>query len=736
MRLVELYASTHLSVEECFEASQVDHPEDLALQGALRQLRLLPRFQCVVSDQALSTLLAIKDPRLQALFASALMRLSRTQGSYLGTAQSLRRFLLHLKRDALPFEFQALWDMALADPGDSYAFQRILETCVRNGPRESPRLANWFLSLGYSLALEGRLHWLETYRPSLDPHLSRMDQEFIRRGHDVNVYINHIESHRVPEAMAMERRVGQGLTPLMREGYAIYQMKLRALMDPHEPPAVSPGAPLAMQYGAHLCKIMQALMAGKVDKAAVLLTEPWTGFQVNFLALTTLLAKADVERARTIAAVISPGSHEPFRRVLKARALWLCGETAFSQTEYEEALQAASDHGSLSGALFQARLCGLEGSGHLRRATDARDFSPRPLDTGPPLWGSSSDPLRSQSWAHLLRGGSSPLPPAVEESALTPGLRRQVEAFARTGDGILLEGETGTGKSHLARHIHERSGGGEFLTVSCAGLQGDLLSSELFGHVRGAFTGAVAARKGLFEEAGDGTVLLEDLQDAPLPVQAALLKVLEAREVRPVGSSRSSKIRCRINATTTKPLALLVSEGLFREDLRHRLERFVLRLPPLRERRKEIRSLVRRILADIGLEDLPVSEEQMRAWQAAAWKGNLRELRNTLEQWGAFASGVVADAREPIPAVPAGGHPGFEEASHRLSAGRPAQVSRRTLMLELLRRRGPLSPKNLSKALEVTVPTVLSDLKALKARGLAIKREHSHLYEAGGVESP
>ena len=201
---------------------------------------------------------------------------------------------------------------------------------------------------------------------------------------------------------------------------------------------------------------------------------------------------------------------------------------------------------------------------------------------------------------------------------------------------VLIEGETGTGKDALCEAIHLASTrtAGPLIVVDCGAVPPNLFESELFGHERGAFTGADRARAGAFEEADGGTLFLDEIGELPLPLQPKLLRVLEAREVRRIGSAQPRKINVRVVAATNRDLREEVNRGSFRQDLYFRLEVMRLRVPPLRERPDDIPVLVEhfRTLAKPGDAAPPFSEETLRSFVAHPWPGNVRELRNAVER--------------------------------------------------------------------------------------------------------
>ena len=210
---------------------------------------------------------------------------------------------------------------------------------------------------------------------------------------------------------------------------------------------------------------------------------------------------------------------------------------------------------------------------------------------------------------------------------------------------VLIRGETGTGKERIARAIHagSRSAGEPFIAVNCTALTDTLLESELFGHVRGAFTGAVANHRGRFELAGEGTILLDEIGDTSPAFQAKLLRVLEEREFYPVGGEQSRRSEARVMAATNRPLDDLVREGRFREDLYFRLKVVEIRVPPLRERRDDIPLLAIHLLArishDLHRDVRLIAPEAMTRLVAYDWPGNVRELENTLTRAVVLARG-------------------------------------------------------------------------------------------------
>ena len=238
-----------------------------------------------------------------------------------------------------------------------------------------------------------------------------------------------------------------------------------------------------------------------------------------------------------------------------------------------------------------------------------------------------------------------------------------VQAVAPNQTTVLIAGETGTGKEIIARAIHEFSprSNRSLVSVNCAAIPTGLLESELFGHERGAFTGAVNSHVGRFSLADRGTLFLDEIGDLPLELQPKLLRVLQEKEFEPVGSSRTKRIDVRIVAATNQNLKHLVEDGEFREDLYYRLNVFPVYLPPLRERKSDIPELVehyvRHFAASMNKSIHSIPEKTMRSMVNHPWPGNVRELQNyvargvILSDLGVFQPGVLESDPTPAPEI-------------------------------------------------------------------------------------
>ncbi len=296
----------------------------------------------------------------------------------------------------------------------------------------------------------------------------------------------------------------------------------------------------------------------------------------------------------------------------------------------------------------------------VRRALTERHMSESPADGGPPIVDTS-----------LVVGRS----PAMVE------VYRTVARVATSRSTVLIEGESGTGKELIAAALHRHSdrAGGRFVAVDCGSLTDTLLESELFGYVRGAFTGAVGDKKGLFEEANGGTIFLDEIGDIGPSMQAKLLRVLQEYDVKRVGGQEWIHVDVRVVAATNRNLEQLVQQGTFREDLFYRLKVVTITLPPLRDRREDIPLLaehfVRRYAERSGKGVTRITPEAMQLLTEHAWPGNIRELEHSIERAVALANGQVLtpddlaqELRGSIDATLFRGAPTLEEVKRRYLA--------------------------------------------------------------------
>jgi len=292
----------------------------------------------------------------------------------------------------------------------------------------------------------------------------------------------------------------------------------------------------------------------------------------------------------------------------------------------------------------------------------------------------------------------------------SPAMREvmaQIEQVAAAETRVCIRGETGTGKELVSRALHEKSPrrAGPFVSLNCAAIPAELMESELFGHEKGAFTGAAARHIGKFEQAQGGTLFLDEIGDMPLAMQAKLLRVLEEREIERVGGGHPMPVDVRVVVATHRNLEEQVRQGTFREDLYHRVFVFPIVLPPLRDRREDIRALaehfVRQLAEQNNWKPKTFSPEALEALEHYSWPGNIRELRNVIERVmllapaGVVEAAVVERALPQIPASPASAT--ALDAGTGTLAERVESFERATILAELKRNRNHMT--NTAKAL-------------------------------------
>jgi len=284
----------------------------------------------------------------------------------------------------------------------------------------------------------------------------------------------------------------------------------------------------------------------------------------------------------------------------------------------------------------------------------------------------------------------------------------QIERVAASETRVCILGETGTGKELVARAIHEKSARREnaFVTLNCAAVPAELIESELFGHEKGAFTGAAAKHAGKFEQADGGTLFLDEIGDMPVAMQAKLLRVLEEGEVERVGGDKPIRVNVRVLVATHRNLEELVKQNAFRRDLFHRVYVFPLALPPLRERPEDFPELVghfaRQVAAQNGWKEKTFAEDAIAELRRYTWPGNVRELRNVVERLVLLAGeGAVsgADVRMALPGASggAGGASGASAESSGTLADRTEAFEREVLLAEI--RRNNFHMTNVARAL-------------------------------------
>ncbi|MGQ9663638.1 MAG: sigma 54-interacting transcriptional regulator, partial [Kiritimatiellia bacterium] len=375
--------------------------------------------------------------------------------------------------------------------------------------------------------------------------------------------------------------------------------------------------------------VSEALRIARLEAAKVSPSLTGSGFDAYNLVRAELASGAWEGATRLIKMRQARGNVQYWDEFFLARAELLAGSRKSAIEHFVALLEAVTRYQAQGRLDFEIRLaCDIapEPLARLRREAEQVALKTPPVPRRTPRAAAPALEVEERFGIERLQGIS----PQIAE------VRNQILRFADLDAPVLITGETGTGKELVARALHEVSFRRNrlFIAVNCASITESLLESELFGHEKGAFTGAEKATKGLFEEAGDGTIFLDEIGDITPRLQTSLLRVLETGEIRAVGSTKTRKISCRILAATNADLVRLAEEGKLRKDLLYRLQRLEIHLPPLRERRVDILILARYFL-DAGRPDgihATVSEELSEAIRSYDWPGNVRELKNVIER--------------------------------------------------------------------------------------------------------
>ena len=314
----------------------------------------------------------------------------------------------------------------------------------------------------------------------------------------------------------------------------------------------------------------------------------------------------------------------------------------------------------------------------------------------------------------------------IGNSAALESVLDQVEQVAPTDSTVIIEGETGTGKELIAHAIHNASQrcGRAFIKLNCAAIPLDLLESELFGHEKGAFTGAIAQKIGRFEMADKGTLFLDEVGDIPPALQPKLLRVLQEQEFERLGSGRTHQVDVRLVAATNRDLAKMVARGQFRSDLYYRLNVFPIALPALRERREDIPALVEHFLKmfsrRMGKQIDSILPEIMTAFQLYSWPGNIRELQNLVERASILSKdGVLPN---PLPTRRTGPIVPSLDRNQRFQSWRALEDSDRALIVETLEQVGWRvgGPHGAAAKLGLKRTTLLAKMKRLRISRFAL----------------
>jgi len=537
----------------------------------------------------------------------------------------------------------------LADTtGNKARREQLLRDILEDVPAASPRRKYYAWELALLMARQGR--GVDSKGEIKDLTWQCNDRFPLTRVLVVQ-FIDAVETGRVREALFLRPK----LTPVIevanllaaaRISYRGYVELLR-LMDPDRKKTAQspPGLPTWTRVAEHLLsgQAEPALRLARLETKDTLQSIFGSGFD-SFSLIRAELAAGQREGAlRLLKMRAARGNSHYLDSFFLARASLLEGNRKAAADHFSKTLEAVEFYKAKPRLDFELLLAHELAQGDVidlsrRAGKQPRKGTTRARPATPP----ERKPTEEGAGVQQVLGQS----PAAAR------VREAIERFADLEAPVLITGETGTGKDLAARVLHEVSSRREatLTPVNCGSITESLLESELFGHERGAFTGAEKANKGLFEETGSGTIFLDEIGDISPRLQATLLRVLETGEIRAVGSARTRKISCRIVAATNADLDRLADEGRFRRDLLFRLQRLGIHIPPLRERKEDILVLARRFLdagRDIGAH-ATISSELADALRTYDWPGNVRELRNVIERMRLMHSDKLEYAREDL----------------------------------------------------------------------------------------
>ena len=309
----------------------------------------------------------------------------------------------------------------------------------------------------------------------------------------------------------------------------------------------------------------------------------------------------------------------------------------------------------------------------------------------------------------ILKEKESSFGMVVGKNPVAKKLLEMVQMVAPTRMSVLIFGESGTGKEYVARQIHELSDrrSAPFIAVDCGGLSRELAPSELFGHLKGSFTSAIADKKGVFEQANGGTIFLDEVGNLPYEVQKQLLRALQEKKVRPVGAASDISVDVRIIVATNEDLEQAIANGRFRADLYYRLNEFSITVPPLRERKDDIPLFAAHFLqeanAELGKTIQGISEETLQVLDSYSWNGNLRELRNVIRRAALFTTGnIITPDNLPLLSAPS--------LKNRIELAKPLRPENEKELIETALRRANGNKTEAARILQVDRKTLYNKM--------------------------
>jgi DNA-binding NtrC family response regulator len=563
--------------------------------------------------------------------------------AFLQRARSLVSDRTHCEVRAYAMMVESL---AASTQGNQALREKTLQDILDMLPSFSPRRKFYLWEKAFLLAQQGRGSDLGTLVREMS---WQCNERFpLYRVHLIqfidNMERGHLEqASRLLPSVAMQAKALSGVERIALRAYESLHKLMSDGLDPELMPGVKRGADIPnairIAYALILKDSHEALRLARIEAQKLRGSIMDVGFDSYSLIRAELAARNADSAIRILKAREARGNRHYLDDFFYSRAHLLLNERKEAATRFAQALHSLARYHARARLDFELKMaCELE-DGNVIWLTQAADhilLKQNPAQTEKPLV--ACDDLRGVSpFPHDAASVSLPgMNMILGSSTAISAIRETITRFADIDAPVLITGETGTGKDLVARALHEgsRRRNHPFTPVNCGSLTETLLESELFGHERGAFTGADRAAKGLFEETGQGTILLDEIGDITPRLQATLLRVLETGEIRAVGSAKTRKIHCRILIATNVDLEQLTYENRFRKDLFFRLQRLLIHTPSLRERRGDILLLARHFLDSgrrIGVH-ATMAKDLRDALRAYDWPGNVRELKNVVER--------------------------------------------------------------------------------------------------------
>jgi DNA-binding NtrC family response regulator len=609
--------------------------------------------------------------------------------------------------------------------GDKARHEEFLNRAIEELPVESPRHPIMVLQRANLLCVLGRLEEVERDFSKILA-VERWRKRFAC-GIALIRFIGLIETGRLEEARR-QIRIFETDTDLMAfhaGDLRMYTALLQAMERPEQEPPTDG------------TKLMRQLALGRPDPALAMAreqaaanVEPFLsqGHCGSFNLIRAELASGNPAGAQRLLDMRrSRGNRHYLDDLFFARIERLFGNLDAAARHFASAMAAVDRYRAQGRLDWELRLaCELKPGDLARLAWSAGGARP-------------TAPARPASVPEIVRG----TPRLIGPSPAMEQVRQAIRKMASADAPVLITGETGTGKELAARALHEESPRKDrpFVAVNCGAIAESLLEAELFGHERGAFTGALKSRRGVFEEAEDGTLFLDEIGDISPRLQVALLRVLETGEIRPVGAERARPVACRVVAATNADLQGLVERGQFRKDLLYRLKRLEIRLPALRERSEDILPLAQHLLdrGRRGGEHATLSPELKLALLHRSWPGNVRELQSEMERMRLINSDRLSYGMEHFnPATristPPAQEPSREPSTEEFLRSGKSPLRRLERLRALFQQHRRLTRSEVAALLRVSPETATHDLKMLCSEGTIVRVEptrsrRSHYFE-------